>query len=203
MPVIKSILPLKSRVVIYLDDDRFFPLKKNVLKKLNLTSGDELSNEMIDSIIDKYVYPDAKNLALRITSKQMVSEGIMKVKLKNWKFPDSVIDKIILELKNLDLINDKKYAKEFILYKMENDPCGKNRIIKELKFRFIPDEIIFNLINELYPDEKEIEILEKYINTQILKHSKEYTKNKRKLINHLLYKGFSPENVFSILNKLN
>ena len=41
------------------------------------------------------------------------------------------------------------------------------------------------------------------VNTQILKHSNEYTKNKKKLINHLLYKGFSPENVRSILNKLN
>lgn len=125
--------------------------------------------------------------ALRLLSKKSYSENELKEKLS--QYDKNVIDEIIKRLKKDGLIDDKKLA-EKIVEKFFERKKGLYYIIRELKRKKIPEEIITQ-VKENFDFQREYKIAKELV---------ERRKNKKKssLFLFLKGKGFSS----STFNKL-
>ncbi len=125
--------------------------------------------------------------ALQLLSKKSYSENELKEKLS--QYDKNVIDEIIKRLKKDGLIDDKKLA-EKIVEKFFERKKGLYYIIRELKRKKIPEEII-NQIKENFDFQREYKIAKELV-------ERRKDKSRSSLFLFLKGKGFSS----STFNKL-
>ena len=125
--------------------------------------------------------------ALRLLSKKSYSENELKEKLS--QYDKNVIDEIIKRLKKDGLIDDKKLA-EKIVEKFFERKKGLYYIIRKLKRKKIPEEII-NQIKENFDFQREYKIAKELV-------ERRKDKSRSSLFLFLKGKGFSS----STFNKL-
>ncbi len=140
--------------------------------------------------------------AFRLLSIRLRSNKELKERLKR-KFPDEEIEKTMDKLKKWGYINDKEFANAWIKDRLKNNPKGKFLLIRELQKKGIESEIIENVLQKLYPSEKEKELAEKIALKKWDKDRKiEEKKRKERLYRYLLSRGFPINLVNDILRKL-
>jgi regulatory protein len=115
----------------------------------------------------------------------------VNAKLKDWKAPEIMAEKVIERLITENYLNEGRFAKTFAGSKFRNNKWGKTRIVHELRQRRIPDELIREAVEELV-DEDYTNVL---INL-LAKKSKEIRepdpfRKKQKLIAFAVQKGFT------------
>jgi len=128
--------------------------------------------------------------ALRLLSKKSYSEEELKEKLS--QFDKIVVDGIIKRLKEDGLVDDKNLA-EKIVEKFLERKKGLYYIIRELKRRKIPEEII-NQIKENFDFQREYKIAEELV-------EKRKDKGVSGLFLFLKGKGFSSDTLNKIREK--
>ena len=103
---------------------------------------------------------------------------------------------ILLHLLEHDFLNEERFSKSFARGKFRIKKWGKQRIVRELKFRNISDYNIKSALDEINNDEYNNtfnEIAKKRHAT--IKESNIYKKRK-KLADYLLYRGWETELVY-------
>ena len=111
-------------------------------------------------------------------------------------------EKIILHLLEPNFLNEERFAKSYARGKFRIKKWGKQRIVRELKFKGISKYNIDSALKEI-PEEDYIstfnELAEKKFNsiTEINKYKK-----KKKLIDYLLYRGWESYLIFDKVNQL-
>lgn len=111
-------------------------------------------------------------------------------------------EKIILHLIAHNFLNEERFAKAFARGKFRIKKWGKQRIIRELKYKGVSKYNIDTALKEI-PEEDYLntfnELTEKKFNslTETIKHKK-----KKKLIDYLLYRGWESHLVYDRVNQL-
>lgn len=123
-------------------------------------------------------------------------------KLKTLKTKPEDIDSVVVELKQYDFLNEKRYAKSFVSGKFKIKKWGRNRLTLELKKRSVPNYLINSALNEI--DEQEYitvfnSLAEKKYNS-ISETNK--LKKKKKLVDYLLQRGWESQMVYDKANIL-
>jgi regulatory protein len=200
MPRITSIEPQKrkGRYNIFLDSEFAFGADKDTVYKFGLRKNDELNENKIKEIRDYDEFNFGKKIAYNYLNYKPRTEKEIKKKLKEQKINDKNIDKIISTLKDLKYLDDSQYAKLYIEEKLTNNPKGKRLIAIKLAEKGINKEVINNVIESQYDEEKEIkkakEVLTKYLKKV---RAKSELDKRQKCYRHLLSKGFDYEVVKS------
>ncbi|MCM8757880.1 MAG: recombination regulator RecX [Candidatus Omnitrophica bacterium] len=144
----------------------------------------------------------AKEYTLRLLKFRMRSESELKHRLRLKGFDEEVIDKTIEFFKNNLLIDDLKFCRLWMEERLKK-PYGFYRVKDELRQKGIEEatiEKVFSEIKNNYNEEKVIlNILKKKITT--LKDLPAERK-KQRLYNFFLRRGFSPEVVSDLINRL-
>ena len=123
-------------------------------------------------------------------------------KLKDMHMIPLAIDDIISHLIKHNFLNEERFAKSFARGKFNIKHWGKNRIVRELKFRNISEYNIKTALKEFSEEDyttKLSTIAAK--KTQTLKESSVYKKRK-KLADYLLYRGWESHLVYDITKAL-
>ncbi len=123
-------------------------------------------------------------------------------KLNELKMIPVAKEKIIMHLMEHDFINEERFAKSFARGKFRIKKWGRNRIIRELKFKGISKYNIDTALKEI----SEVDYLNAF-NELVEKkyHSiSESNKNrkKKKLIDYLLYRGWENHLIYDKINQL-
>ncbi|GAA4116287.1 regulatory protein RecX [Aquimarina addita] len=123
-------------------------------------------------------------------------------KLKTMHLIPEAKEKIILHLLEHNFLHEERFAKSFARGKFRIKKWGKQRIVRELKFRQISEYNIKTALKEI--DEQEYistfhELAEKKYDT--ISVSDPYKKRK-KLIDYLLYRGWEQHLVFEKAREL-
>ena len=134
----------------------------------------------------------------------MHSEKEIREKLTKKGFGESVIEKVVADLRHNSIIDDYLFAKAFIHDRMRFNPQGSYRIAYELKKKGLSQDII----NKIFTEEKVVEtdieralkLAKKRLKTLI--NIKDKEKVKRRLYNFLLRRGFSYETIKTVMDKL-
>lgn len=126
----------------------------------------------------------------------------VKDKLKKMRMIPESIDVIIGYLIEHNYLNEERFAKAFARGKFRIKKWGKNRIIRELKFREISKYGIDSALKEIDDNayfEALHELTEKRI-AQVMEKNK--YKKKKKVADYLLYRGWESNLVYDKINEL-
>lgn len=109
------------------------------------------------------------------------------------KYPNNkdIVETVIKECEEVNLINDEKYAEEFIRSRLSLKPKGKKMLFFELKKKGISEEIIEEVLANIKDDDEENNAeriaLQKI---KVLSGEKDIHKKREKIFRFLVSRGF-------------
>lgn len=161
--IVLAITPFDSkRMKIRLDNGMDLPLYKGELRRLNLSEGDEITNDKFNMIMDEILSPRCKSRALHLLEKMDRTELNLRQKLKESGYPDVCIDFAVDYCKEYRYVDDEAYARNYIEYRQNSK--SRSRIRQDLIGKGISSNIIDNLLDECFcadEDKQIIKLLEK------------------------------------------
>jgi len=177
---------------VFIDGKFAFGVDEEVVSKLGLEKGEDLTEQKIKEILIQKSENEAKEVALRFLSFRRRTEKEVKDKLKRKDFDEKTIKTTIDKLKEYDLINDSEFATAWVKERLAYKPRGKKLLRQELWKKGIKKDIIDQVTEELCQDEDKsaLELLEK-----IKKRYKNLEPKvaRRRMLSLLLRRGFSYE----------
>lgn len=196
MITITKLESYKSRIKVYIDEQIAFVLYKSEIHKYNLSVGMVISEETLEELMS-LLYNRGKERALYILDKSYKTEKEITDKLQEGFYPESVIKKIIIYLKEYNLINDLRYASLYIDYKKVNK--SKKMIIQELLRKGIAKEYIEQALEMAeFSDEDSLKTI---ISKRISKYDINDFKSINKLYQYLIGKGYCYSDVKEALSE--
>ncbi|NIM99982.1 MAG: RecX family transcriptional regulator [candidate division Zixibacteria bacterium] len=175
---------------VYINGKFAFGVDEEVISRLGLEKGEELSEQKIIEILNQKTETEAKEAALKFLSFRRRTEKEVRDKLKKRGFDNGTIRRTIENLKDYDLINDVEFATAWVNERLAHKPRGKKLLRQELWKKGIKREIIDQVTEELCKDEDKAasELLEKikrryrHLEPQVAR---------RRMLSLLLRRGFS------------
>ena len=194
---IKSIKVYKEHVTLSFLKREKLQISKEAYLSSYLYEGKSLSQKEIDKLVEITALTKLLNYAISLISKKRYSEKKMYEKLKAKEEDKASIISVINKLKEKDLINDQTYMMDLIEWDNERK-FGKNKTIKHLKEKGIPDVLIskvhFNTANELKKAKAILPKLEK-------KYARyAYESKKKHIFNALINQGYEIEVAKQVAN---
>ncbi len=138
---------------------------------------------------------DALKYAMRILNRKDYTVYQMRKKLKEKGFSDEEIDEVVGHLLEVNLLNDDRYAENFVYFKLK-DGYGKRRIAYELKDRGVDE----NIVDKWLDGVDELGFASALVKAKV--GSRKITlKEKGKLYAFLARRGYDYDTINEVLNK--
>lgn len=147
------------------------------------------------------MYDNLMQYALRLITRKRYTQKELEIKLKGRKIGTKKdCNKVIERLKELNYINDKQFAKDFIQTRLIVNPKGENLLKLELKLKGIDRRIVDDAIQNANINELKValDVLER--KKQAVKRTNGI-KQKEKIMRLLSSRGFKLETIYKILEK--
>jgi regulatory protein len=123
-------------------------------------------------------------------------------KLKQMRMIPEAIDIILVHLITHNFLNEERFAKAFAGGKFRIKKWGKNRIVRELKFRQISKYSIDSALKEIDPNDY-VETLDALVKKRISRvNESNIYKKKKKVADYLFYRGWESHLVYDKINTL-
>ena len=137
-----------DRYSFYVDGAYAFSLSESALLESGLVSGQELDQQALEQY--KQLSQDDKlfGRALRYVALRPRSEWELKAYLEKHHSPAPLTKQITNKLRDLDLVNDQKFAASYVHDRLLLRPTSRRRIKLELTKKRVPSEIIDGLLAE-------------------------------------------------------
>ena len=133
----------------------------------------------------------AQTVVFRLLKFRLRSEKELREKLKAKKLPSPIIKQTIAYFKDLDLIDDRRFARQWTSSRLKK-PLGINRIRMELKEKGISPAIIEGALKEVTDQYEESEVVIALAQYRASKYRTcDPEKTKQRVYGYLLRRGFS------------
>ena len=109
---------------------------------------------------------------------------------------------ILLHLMEQNYLNEERFSKSFARGKFRIKKWGKQRIIRELKFKDISEYNIKKGLHEIDPDEYLVTLKEIALKKRDSITEKNMFKKSQKITNFLLYRGFENDLVYRVVREI-
>jgi len=144
----------------------------------------------------------ARAYAFLLLKFRLRSEKELRERLKKKKFPFEIINQTLEFLRQKRFLDDDYFAQAWIDWRIKK-PFGLRRITEELRLKGIDREIINKKVGQLKAHYCEEEVVYKLAQAKINRlKNVPADKVKARAYAYLIRRGFSPETVFTIINKL-
>lgn len=118
------------------------------------------------------------------------------------EFGKTLVELIIVRLKDQGYLNDAKYAAAFSSYRRDNEKFGRMRVVTELKAKGVHGDVIEKAVSSVYEDVKEETLARAYLRRKRLQKPKDRDqKQTARIFRQLMRAGFGSKTIFSILKK--
>ena len=192
----------KERFNIYLDDEYGFSIDMNILIKYSLQKNMELSDDIIDEILNAEERIIVYNYGISVLSKTAKSEHELMLKMMDKGFDSQLIDNAINKLKEQKYLDDKRYCEMYINDKINISKHGVLKIKEALYYKGIDKEIIEEKIKNISSEEREKTALALAQKKALGIEEEDVRKKGIKLYNYLLSRGFEYETVKKTVKKI-
>lgn len=145
--------------------------------------------------------------AVGALARRMRSVAELKRLLRNrveadTEFGKTLVELIVVRLKDQGYLNDAKYAAAFSSYRRDNEKFGRMRVITDLKARGVHGDVIEKAVASTYDDVKEESLARAYLRRKRLQQPKNRDqKQTARIFRQLLRAGFGSKTIFTILKK--
>jgi SOS response regulatory protein OraA/RecX len=172
-------------------------ISDELLVKYELKVDDMVSQELIDGILIQEEKLNIKNRMLRQLRHRIRSTHELELRFQRDGYDQNLVREVIQGLCQEGILNNEQMAWAFINDNTNINPHGNQHIISELKKRGVSEEVFKDILAQR--DEKEIAL--KFFNKKLNMFDLNNIKEKRKAINRLLSRGFTPSIVYEIINE--
>lgn len=194
MPIVTQLKPQKNnkRVNVYLDHKFAFGIDLDNLVKFGIKIEKNFTQEEIDKIVYEAEFQKTFDKLLRFAMTRPRSEKEYDLWFKRKQVPEGLIENLKLKIKNLDLLDDKKFAEWWVRQRTEFKKKGEIALAAELRHKGVDKKIIDEVLQESDIDEEKLaqETLEKN-NYKFKKY--EGRERQQKQIEFLMRRGFAYE----------
>ena len=188
-----------DRIIIILDNKSVFRIPEDAFILNPLHVGDEISSKDIKKFDKKMRFKEAKDSAYRLLSYRMRSVSEMKKRLKDKSFSTDEIENTIDHLLKLNYLNDQEFCRAFANEKVKLKKIGPFLLKSELLKHGLDSELIDNCINEIYNQYNFQDLIEFHLEKKkIIKNELLDKKDKKRLDNYLIRKGFNWEQINNV-----
>ena len=113
-------------------------------------------------------------------------------RLAQYGFSEHEIDKAIEQGKAAGLLDDKLFTKLWVEDRIAHHPLSRRAVERELQEKGIDQETVSQILNELYPPEKEVKIALELAQARMARYrGLNRTTRMRRTLNFLLRRGFN------------
>lgn len=189
-----------ERFIVKLEDEQEVILAPETVLKFSIAPQQEFTDKQFLEILNEDSLRQAKDQAMRYLEIRPHSrlELVRKMRGKGYRYP--VINRALDELEKIDLINDEQFARAFIQNELRLRPVSRALLSKKLAQRGVDRELADGLITELFPEDREREIVEQLAEKFLRTHTRWSGKKLReKLVRFLQGKGFYWEHIRQVL----
>lgn len=198
--IITSVTELsKGRYKVELDGELRFALYRGELHTYQIKTGERISGEALEEILTEVLPKRAKLRIMNLLKSRPYTEYQIREKLRQGYYPEAVIDDAVAYVKSFHYIDDRCYAKDYIVYYSESRSRG--RITQDLIKKGIAKE----LISAVYEKDLEEELPDEIVLMQRWLQKKNYDKEsadyqeRQKMGAFLFRKGFSLDKIERII----
>lgn len=189
-----------GRCKIDIDGEFRFALYKRELHTWHIREGEPVSEESVEEILSELLPRRAKLRGMNLLKSREYTEHQLREKLRQGLYPEAVIDEAAEYLKSYRYIDDRRYAKDYIVYYSESRSRG--RIEQDLIRKGIAKSLIRTVYEEDLEKEElpdEISLMKKLLEKKNYREESADYQEKQKMRAFLYRKGFSPDNIEKIL----
>ncbi|MDD7767183.1 MULTISPECIES: regulatory protein RecX [Anaerococcus] len=176
--------------------NEFFYISYDFFNDLALSLGAVIDFDLYKEILRENDFNRCKNEALKQLSYGAKTSFDLKKKLKEKKFNQDSISRVIDFLTEYDLIDDKAYVKSYINDKSRINNWSKGKIRYKLKAKHIDDSLIDTYLDEISYDEEYEKAYDAGLN------KKKSVNDKNKVYRFLASRGFSYDIISDVLGDL-
>jgi regulatory protein len=170
---------------------------------LKLKVGEEIREEKVSRAIFDEQVRKAKDYALNLLTYRPRSCQEIRDKLRGKHYPEKVLEKVIAQLRALNFLDDLQFARLWVESRLLNKPRGRRLLEQELRQKGIRDEIIEKVSEPAYREQGEEEIALELARKRLKKCGNlDDVAVKRRLYGYLGRRGFLPETISGVLQKL-
>jgi len=116
------------------------------------------------------------------------------------EFGKTLVELIIVRLKDQGYLNDTRYAAAYSSYRRDNEKFGRRRIETDLKAKGVHGDVIAKAIASTYEDVKEEDLARDYLRRKRIEKPKDQ-KQAARIFRNLMRAGFGSKTIFTILKK--
>jgi regulatory protein len=200
MPVITRIQRQQrgARYSIFIDASYRFSLSENQLLELGLAVGDELEAGRIEELSERSTEGKALDRAYNYLSYRPRSLKEMRDYLRNKDYDAAVIDTVVQRLVDQDVLNDERFAAEWVADRRLLQAKSATALKVELRQKGISSDIVAGVMEAIGPEE-EIEAILQLVQRRRLQQK---YGDEQKLMQYLAGKGFSFSTIKAALERL-
>ncbi|MBF0275328.1 MAG: RecX family transcriptional regulator [Nitrospinae bacterium] len=140
-------------------------------------------------------------IAYRAISRREKSTEEIRHLLENKEVEETVIEEIIQKLTKEKYLDDRRFTEIMVRSKKNYTKDGPLKIKQFLYKKGIREDLADQIIEEKYPPEEELSIINELIMRKHVSPKKNFLQKKQFLYNFLMNKGFSPQYIMEELNE--
>lgn len=188
-----------GRCKIELDGEFRFALYCGELSAYHIKTGERISGETLEEILTAVLLKRAKLRSMNLLKSRSYTEYQIREKLRQGFYPEPVIDDALAYVKSFGYIDDRRYAKDYIVYYSESRSRG--RITQDLIKKGIAKELISAVyeedLEEALPDETVL--MERWLRKKNYDKERADYQERQKMGAFLYRKGFSLDKIERII----
>lgn len=195
----------KSKEVfeVVFEDETKLLLNYNIFEKYKVSVDMDFSETEIQEMKYFSDIERAKSRAINYISGKLKTKYEVKLKLKEKDFTEDIIDQVIDILEREEYLNDRLYCEVFIEDKKQLNGYGKNKIKSLLIQKGVSKSVFEDFLDEFEYEEEFDNALKMGIKKlNLLSNEDDNFKKKQKLINYLVYRGFSFDVINDVLREI-
>jgi regulatory protein len=183
---------------VHLDGVPTLELSDWTIGKYGLHTGDDLDDLTVDKIKSTEAETQAKNIAINYLSYRQRSSKEVMDHLTKKGFSRECSEAVTSQLKSVQMVNDLEFARAFVRDRLKRKPTGKALLRMQLLAKGITSSITDMVLAELIsPQGQQASALQaakrKIQITQFSKRNLDEEKQRKRLLDFLLRRGFSFE----------
>ena len=187
----------KTKFKVYLDGAFAFVLYKGELKRYEIKTGEELSEESYAKIQTEVILKRAKKRAMHLLEDMDRTESALREKLRMGLYPESAIEGAIEYVRSFGYLNDTRYAENFVMSR--KDSKSKREIRALLTQKGVSDDLITQAFEQCYGEESEQEAIRRILQKKHVDPETMDDKEYQKILGYLARKGFRYETIRRVI----
>ncbi|RWY86571.1 recombination regulator RecX [Pediococcus acidilactici] len=182
-----------GRYNVFLDGEYAFPISEETFIHFRLGKGMAVNGTLLKEIGEYETNAEAYNIALTYITGQLRTENEVRQKLRQQDYEESVIEAVIAKLADLNLLDDREYAKSYVRTMMRTGDKGPRYLINHLRQKGVLENDLQAGL-QLFSDTKQVALATRVGQKLQKRHQAQALRQQQlKIRQNLMQKGFTSE----------